>query len=69
MNPNDHSFYSNRAICQFNLGNFLECCNDCDSCLKIKPNFTKAMRRKGSAYISLLRFSEAINSYKSAYEI
>lgn len=51
LNPNDHSFYSNRATSYFNINNFLECVNDCNACLKINPKFTKAMRRKSLAQL------------------
>jgi tetratricopeptide (TPR) repeat protein len=57
INPKDHSFYSNRAICHYNLSDYLACINDCDLCLNIMPNFTKALRRKGLAYIQLLKFN------------
>ena len=67
LNGNDHSYYSNRAICHFNIQNFLECCNDCDECMKINPKFTKAMRRKGMALIEMLKFAEAVFNFKSAY--
>jgi len=63
---NDHSFYSNRAICYFNLEQYLDCVSDCDSCLKIKPDFTKALRRKGLAQIQMLKFDDAIYTYKQA---
>ena len=56
LDQSDHSFYSNRAICYFNIGKYLECINDCDACLKIKPDFVKALRRKGIAYVHLLKF-------------
>lgn len=68
LNPKDHSYYSNRATAYSNMGDYLKCIADCESCLAIKPNFTKALRRKGMASIQILRFSEAINSFKSALE-
>lgn len=33
----DPSFYSNRAICYFNLGRFAECIRDCDKATQINP--------------------------------
>lgn len=54
--PKDHSFYSNRAICYYNLQRYIECIEDCNKCINIKSNFTKAYRRKGLTYVQLLRF-------------
>ena len=48
---------------------YRECVNDCDACIKVKPNFAKALRRKALALINLLKFSEAILASKAAYDI
>lgn len=56
LNPRDHSYYSNRATAYSNIGEYLKCISDCESCLAIKPNFTKALRRKGLACQQILRF-------------
>ena len=69
LDPKDHSFYSNRAICLFNLGKFMECVADCDRCLEIKPDFVKAMRRKGLALIQMLKFEQALFTYKRDFEL
>lgn len=54
--PKDHSFYSNRAICYYNLNMFHQCIQDCNTCINIKSNFSKAYRRKGLALVQILRF-------------
>lgn len=35
---------------------FLQCIDDCNTCANIKPNFSKALRRKGLAFVQLLKF-------------
>ena len=65
----DHSFYSNRAICYYNMQNFIECVNDCNMCLKISPKFTKAYRRKSLAQLEMLKFDDAVASLSAAYQI
>lgn len=47
----------------------MDCVADCDACLKIKPDFVKAMRRKGLAQVQMLKFDDAIYTYKSAFEL
>lgn len=66
LNPNDANFYSNRALCSFNLGRFMECITDCDHAIRLNPTFVKAYKKKASACANLLKFSEAVQAMKSA---
>ena len=68
LNPNDHSYYSNRATSYYNLNQFLKCISDCQACVNIKKNFTKALRRKALACHQILRFSQAVSTLKQALE-
>jgi len=45
---------------------FHQCIEDCNSCINIKNNFSKAYRRKGLALVQMLKFGEAIAAYKEA---
>lgn len=56
LNPKDHSYYSNRATAYSNIGEHLKCISDCESSIAIKPNFTKAWRRKAMSCQQLLKF-------------
>ena len=64
--PHDPSFYSNRALCYFNLEKYQECVTDCDQALGLNPTFVKALRKKASALAHLLRFAEATQTIKVA---
>lgn len=64
--PTDPNFYSNRGLCHFNLGNYSECIKDCDKAIKYSPSFVKAYRKKSSALAHQLRFSEAVQTIKTA---
>lgn len=66
LSPKDHSYFSNRATAYYNLEEYLKCISDCETCISIKSNFTKALRRKGMACQQILRFGEAVASFKSA---
>jgi hypothetical protein len=45
---------------------FHQCIEDCNSCINIKSNFAKAYRRKALTLVQILRFGEAIATYKEA---
>ena len=45
---------------------FHQCIEDCNNCINAKRNFSKAYRRKALALVQLLKFGEAISTYKEA---
>jgi import receptor subunit TOM70 len=55
-NPSDPSFYSNRALCYFNMGKLHEALEDCQRALSIQPNSGKVLRKKCQICLQLLRF-------------
>lgn len=56
INSKDPNFYTNRALCSFNLNKFEDCIKDCNRALEINPNLTKALKKKWQAYVNLLKF-------------
>lgn len=66
LNPGDANFYSNRALSYFNLGQYAQCVYDCDRATEMNPNLTKAWKKKASALVHLLRFSDAVVAMKNA---
>jgi tetratricopeptide (TPR) repeat protein len=66
LNPNDANFYSNRALSYFNLGQYLNCINDCEKAIQLNPMLVKAHKKKASALAHMLKFSEAVNAMKVA---
>lgn len=65
----DPNFFSNRALCYYNLNRFEECLIDCERALRIYPNFVKVMKKKSQACVNLLRFDEAIDAAKQVVSI
>jgi tetratricopeptide (TPR) repeat protein len=55
-NPKESTYYLNRALCHFNLKNFAECIHDCNRSIELNPSYTKAMLKKSSACIKILKF-------------
>ena len=66
LNPQDPNFYSNRALCYFNMEKFIDCVADCDRATKLNPTFVKAYKKKASALAHQLKFSEAVQVMKDA---
>lgn len=40
-NPHDHTLYSNRSACYFNLGQATKALEDADKCIEIKNDWDK----------------------------
>ena len=40
-NPSDHTLYSNRSACHYNLSEYSEAIEDAEQCIKIKPDWGK----------------------------
>ena len=66
VNPQDPNFYSNRALCYFNLEDYFKCVNDCDHAIQLNASFTKAYKKKASALAHILKFEDAVRTLKTA---
>ena len=53
--PNDHSFFCNRALCHLKLGKPRNALKDCQKCLYLKPDYSKALQRKAWALLELVK--------------
>jgi tetratricopeptide (TPR) repeat protein len=60
VDQSDPSYFTNRALCYYNLSKFEECIRDCDRALSINNSLHKAWKKKYQACLSLLRFDEAV---------
>jgi len=59
------TLYNNRAACWVQLYGHNEIVKDCTEALKIQPNNTKALIRRGLAYEALERFEKAIEDFRA----
>ena len=41
-NPSDHTLFSNRSACYYNLNQSSEALEDADKCVELKPDWGKA---------------------------
>ena len=54
-NSKDYRLYSNRALCYLKLSKPQKALNDCEECLLLQPNYSKALQRKAWALHQLLK--------------
>ena len=66
LNPNDVSYFGNRAACYLALKNYHKTVEDCDRAIAIDPNFAKGYRRRALALMNMLKFEDSLNSFKKA---
>lgn len=66
LNPNEASYFGNRAACYLNLKNYQRTIEDCDRAINLDANFAKAYRRKALAQMNLLNFEDALGNFKKA---
>lgn len=68
-NPNEPSYYSNRAACYMNLKKYEFCMEDCQKALKLNPNFSKALRRKAKVHMIMGEIDKSAADYIRALEL
>jgi stress-induced-phosphoprotein 1 len=61
--PTNHVFYSNRANCYAKLMSFGSALADCESCIKLNPQFSKIYIRKGKILHFQKRYKEAMDCW------
>ena len=68
-NPKEHTIYSNRAATYLKLCAYEEALKDCEKCLAIKPDFVKAISRKGHAYFWTKQYHRALQTYDEGLKL
>jgi tetratricopeptide (TPR) repeat protein len=64
----DKTFFTNRAVCFYNLQKFSKCISDCTEAIKIDPAFAKAYYRKAEALMITGRLKDALDTLTVAIE-
>jgi len=64
-NPADHTLFSNRSACYYNMNQLSEAIQDAEECIKIKPDWGKGYQRKAMALHGMGEFDEAIDMYET----
>ncbi|KAJ6682936.1 hypothetical protein OIU74_021065 [Salix koriyanagi] len=63
LDPTNATVLSNRSLCWMRLGQPDQALTDARACKELKPDWSKAWYREGSALRLLQRFEEAANSF------
>ena len=53
--PYDHRLFCNRTLCHLKLGEPRNALEDCQKCLYLKPDYSKALQRKAWALLELVK--------------
>ncbi|TIB35456.1 hypothetical protein E3P86_02663 [Wallemia ichthyophaga] len=59
-------FYSNRAACYNNLGDYNKVIDDCNEALKLDSEYVKALNRRAQAFEQLGNLNDALNDFTAA---
>jgi tetratricopeptide (TPR) repeat protein len=65
----DHTFFSNRAMCQLGLSKFDEARKDAEECIRLSPAFVKGYHRLGSAWMGLKQFEGAVKACEAGLKV
>lgn len=65
----DHTLYSNRSACYYNLGQFAKALEDGEMCVSVKPDWGKGYQRRAMALHALLKREEALKDYEKGLEL
>lgn len=68
LDGTNHIYYSNRSAAYLSKGDALNALEDANSCITLKPDFSKGYSRKGAALHSLKRYNDSIASYNEGLE-
>lgn len=61
--------YSNRAMCNIQLGKYYEAKGDCDRAIQLDPKFVKAYYRRATALSKLFRYRLSRNDYQTVLSL
>ncbi|EER93669.1 hypothetical protein BDA96_01G143800 [Sorghum bicolor] len=69
LDPDDATLYSNRSLCQLQIGEANKALLDANSCIKIRPEWLKGYYRKGVALMSLKEYKEACDAFLAGLKL
>eukprot|EP00484_Ammonia_sp_Unknown_P019832 CAMPEP_0197024916 /NCGR_PEP_ID=MMETSP1384-20130603/5378_1 /TAXON_ID=29189 /ORGANISM="Ammonia sp." /LENGTH=678 /DNA_ID=CAMNT_0042453383 /DNA_START=192 /DNA_END=2228 /DNA_ORIENTATION=+ len=64
LEPNNHTFYSNRSAAYNSSGQYEEALQDADKCIELQPDWAKGYVRKGNVYQQQKKLEQAEECYK-----
>mmetsp|Transcript_3501 Transcript_3501/g.2517 ORF Transcript_3501/g.2517 Transcript_3501/m.2517 type:complete len:114 (+) Transcript_3501:27-368(+) len=67
--PSDHTLYSNRSACYYNLGKSNPALEDANKCIELKPDWSRGFQRKANALHQQGNFDYAIAVYEEGLKL
>ena len=67
--PSDHTLFSNRSACHYNLCQYGKALEDGEKCIGVKGDWGKGYQRRAMALHALQRREEAIKDYEKGIEL
>ena len=62
-------FYSNRAACHFQMGDFRAVVDDCTAAIELSPRYVKVLMRRAKAFERLENLEDSIGDLKRVLEV
>lgn len=69
IDPEVTAFYTNRAFCHIKMENHGLAIADATVAIELDKTFTKAYYRRGSAYMALAKYKEALKDFKALRQL
>nr|TKV92058.1 hypothetical protein SEVIR_9G138400v2 [Setaria viridis] len=69
LDPKDAVLYSNRSFCHVKLGEAHEAFRDANTCIRLRPGWTKGYYRKGAALMYLKEYKQACDVFMAGIKL
>ncbi|WVZ60101.1 hypothetical protein U9M48_010164 [Paspalum notatum var. saurae] len=69
LDPANAILYSNRSFCHLKMGKAQEAFCDANTCIRLRPEWTKGYYRKGAALMSLKEYKQACDSFMAGIKL
>jgi len=69
LDPKDAVLYSNRSFCHVKLGEAFEAFRDANTCITLRPEWTKGYYRKGAALMLLKEYKQACDAFMAGIKL
>ncbi|KAJ8602796.1 hypothetical protein CTAYLR_002605 [Chrysophaeum taylorii] len=69
LDPQQHTYYSNRAAALTSKGDYSAALSDAEKCISLKPEWPKGYSRKGAALHAMKRYEEAKTAYEAGLTV
>eukprot|EP01006_Ploeotia_vitrea_P050030 TRINITY_DN67403_c3_g3_i1.p1 TRINITY_DN67403_c3_g3~~TRINITY_DN67403_c3_g3_i1.p1 ORF type:complete len:570 (+),score=47.10 TRINITY_DN67403_c3_g3_i1:89-1798(+) len=69
LDPEEHTYFSNRSVSYLRLGRFHKALEDAQKCTKLRPDWAKGWFRVGEAYMGLKLPAKAARAFQESLDV